>query len=137
MLSLLKHVPPSLVGVNPSSKYVPIFVNFVQLGPNLLTPFKSLTAMNSDCHVSLRGFFEFFFWIIYLSFWIFLNVPVSTQYRVTCHFVVFFIFFYFFFLFSFFKRKFKCPCVNLVACHVSKSIFYIQFGPYICYFCSI
>jgi len=42
-------------------KYVPIFVNFVQLGPFLLTSFKSLTTMNNDCYVSLRGFFEFFY----------------------------------------------------------------------------
>jgi len=32
---------------------------------------------------------------------------------------------------------FKCPRVNPIVCHVSKSMFCIQFGPYICYFCSI
>jgi len=42
---------------------VPIFVNFVQLGSFLLTPFKPLTAMNRGCHVSLRGFFEFFLFL--------------------------------------------------------------------------
>jgi len=41
-------------------KYVSIFVNFLQLGPFLSTLFKSLTALNSDYHVSLYGFFEFF-----------------------------------------------------------------------------
>jgi len=60
----------------------------------LLTPFKSLMAMNTDCHVSLRGFFKFLFYFL------------------------------------------KCSHVN-PACHVSKSMFYIQFDPYICYFCSI
>jgi len=53
--------------------------------------------------------------------------------RVTSWF--FWIFFEFFL--NFFLNFFKCPCVNLVVYHVSKSIFYIQFGPYICYFCSI
>jgi len=33
------------------------FINFVQLDIFLLTPFKSLTAMNIDCHMSLRSFF--------------------------------------------------------------------------------
>jgi len=41
------------------------------------------------------------------------------------------------FFILFFLNFFKCPRVNPVVCHVSKSIFYIQFGPYICYFCSI
>jgi len=41
-------------------KQVLIFVNFVQLGPLLLTPFISLTAMNSDWHISLCDFFNFF-----------------------------------------------------------------------------
>ena len=41
------------------------FINFVQLDIFLLTPFKSLTAMNIDCHVSFRGFFEFFFIFIF------------------------------------------------------------------------
>jgi len=79
-------------------KLVSIFDNFVQLGHFLLTPFKSLMAINSDCHMSLRDFFK----IIYL-------------------FLIFF----------------KCSSVNPTMCHVSKSIFYIQFVPYICYFCSI
>jgi len=42
-------------------KYVLIFDNFVQFGSFLLTSFKSSTVMNSDGHVSLRGFFDFFF----------------------------------------------------------------------------
>ena len=48
----------------------------------------------------------------------------------------FFEFFILFFL-NFFELFFKCPRVNLVVCHESKSIFYIQFDPYICYFYSI
>jgi len=103
----------------------------------LLTPFKSLMAMNSDCHVSLRGFFEFFsFYFYFFNYFkkkikliFFLNVHVSTQERATCHFVVFLNFLFYLF--------FKCSRVNPVVYHVSKSIFYIQFGPYICYFCSI
>jgi len=34
----------------------------------MLTPFKSLTAMNSDCYVSLRDFFEFFELLFILNF---------------------------------------------------------------------
>jgi len=36
--------------------------------------------------------------------------------------------------FDFFLIFFKCPRVNPIVCHVSKSMFYIQFGPYICIF---
>jgi len=34
-----------------------IFVNFVQFGPFLVTPFKSLIVTNNDCHMSFRDFF--------------------------------------------------------------------------------
>jgi len=58
-------------------KYVPIFVNFVQLDHFLLTPFKSLTTMNIDWHVSFHDFF--FYFIFFILFLIFLDVHVSTQ----------------------------------------------------------
>jgi len=54
--------------------FFPIFVKFFQISPNfgcvqlghfLLILFKSLTAMNSNCHVSLRGFFFIFYVFIY------------------------------------------------------------------------
>ena len=88
--------------------------------------------MTATCHfVVFLNFFLFFF----IFFNIFLNGYVSIQECVMCHFVVFLNFlFYFFWIFLNF---FKCPCANPVVCHVAKSIFYIQFGPYICYFCSI
>ena len=45
--------------------------------------------------------------------------------------------FFWIFYFIFFEFFFKSSRVNLIVCHMLKSIFYIQFGPYIYYFCSI
>ena len=106
---------------------------------NIFLIFFKCTHVNPGaCHVSLRGFFEFFI----LFFWIFLNFFKCTRVNPgACHVSLrgFFEFFILFFLnfFWIFLNFFKCPLVNPVACHVSKSILYIQFGPYICYFCSI
>jgi len=124
-------------------KYIPIFFNFVQLGHFLLTSFKSLTAMNSDCHVLFCSFFEFEFEFIWIYLNIFIFFKCICVNPIVCHVSLcgFFEFFYYFFdffdFFWFFLKFLKCPRVNLVACHVSKSMLYIQFGPYICYFCSI
>ena len=102
-------------------KYVPIFVNFVQLGPFLLTPFKSLTSMNNECHVSLRGFFQFF-WILFIYLFIFylklfnffLNVHMSIQECATCHFVVFLIFLIFFLNVHMSTSSVPCVKVNVL-----------------------
>jgi len=56
--------------------------------------------MNSDYHVSLRGFFEFFFIFIFINF---LN--------------------FFFKFLKFFLIFLKCPRVNSSACHILKSMF--------------
>ena len=97
-----------------------LVVNLFHLSPFLLTQFKSLTTMNSDYNVSLCSFF--------FNFLNFFKCPRVIP--VACH-VLFRDFFWIF------KIFFKCPCVNPITCHVSKSMFYIQFGPHICYFCSI
>ena len=54
---------------------------------------------------------------------------------VICHFIFFcfFIIFYNLFLFFIFYFK-KYPPVNPTTCHISKSMFYIQFGLYIHYY---
>jgi len=90
--------------------------------------------VTATCHfVVFLNFFILIFNFFIKIFLIFLNVHVSTYECATCHFVVFlnFLFYFFEFFLNFFELFFKCPRVNLVMCHVSKLIFYIQSGPYL------
>ena len=75
-------------------KQVSIFVNFVQFGPFLLIPFKSLTAMTvtTMCHFVVFLIFLIFIFLNFFKF--FLNVYMSTQQCATCYFMVFFSFFF-------------------------------------------
>jgi len=67
---------------------------------------------------------------------------MTSSYHVTCHFVIlWFIYLFFIFIyFLIFEINFlfkKIPRVKSISCHVSKSVFYIQFGPNIPNFFSL